>query len=567
MLCFDHSKPNFNKKPKNTSIPHSSSSSSSSSYTTSLHHSLLFLFSSSISSYKIQIQIMETISDHHHHHHNHKPHFILIPWMAQGHFIPMIDIARLLSLHSVFVTVITTPGNTSRISSTISRLLPVHFTTLSFPSTATGLPPGCENLDSVPSRDLARNFYNAAKLLRQPLEHYLRTSIPPPSCIIAGVGFPWLHSIAKELNVPRLVFQGFSCFSLLCNHNLSFFKPHETVSSPSQPFLLPHLPQTRQQQQQQQQQQQLMITKSELPKFFDKSSEFYDIYKELQEGENSADGIIVNSFDELEPEYAEFLAKATKKRVWTVGPVSLSSEDKLDVSERGNKADINEEDCLHWLNTQVPGSVIYVSFGSMGKLAPEQVKELGFGLEETKRPFIWVMKTSEKSPELEEWLAGEFRERNEGKCFLIRGWAPQVMILKHKAVGGFLTHCGWNSTLEGVAAGVPLMTWPLGADQFLNEKLVVEVLGIGVRVGAKAAVASMEGGEKGSGEMVRREMVVKAVERLMDGGDEEGKERRERVKELEEKAKKALMIGGSSWLNLDLLIGYVSEHDVVKLHG
>ncbi|KAM0941959.1 putative trans-zeatin O-beta-D-glucosyltransferase [Dioscorea sansibarensis] len=484
-----------------------------------------------------------TISDH-------KPHFILIPWMAQGHFIPMIDIARLLSLHSVFVTVITTPGNTSRISSTISRLHPVNFTTLSFPSTATGLPPGCENLDSVPSRDLARNFYNAAKLLRQPLEHHLRTSTPPPSCIIAGVGFPWLDSIVKELNVPRLVFQGFSCFSLLCNHNLSFFKPHETVSSPSEPFLLPHLPQ----QQQQQQQQPLMITKSELPKFFDKSSEFHDIYKELQDGENSADGIIVNSFDELEPEYAEFLAKATKKRVWTVGPVSLSSEDKLDVSERGNKADINEQDCLHWLNTQVPGSVIYVSFGSMGKLAAGQVMELGFGLEETKRPFIWVMKTSEKSPELEEWLAGEFRERTEGKCFLIRGWAPQVMILRHRAVGGFLTHCGWNSTLEGVAAGVPLLTWPLGADQFLNEKLVVEVLGVGVRVGAKASV---EGGEKGGGngdQVVMREMVARAVDRLMGGGDE-GEKRRERVKELEEKAGRALMIGGSSWLNLDLLIG------------
>ncbi|XP_039116761.1 LOW QUALITY PROTEIN: UDP-glycosyltransferase 73C4-like [Dioscorea cayenensis subsp. rotundata] len=492
---------------------------------------------------------METTSDHNNNN-NHKPHFILIPWMAQGHFIPMIDIARLLSLHSVFVTVITTPGNTSRISSTISRLLPVHFTTLSFPSTATGLPPGCENLDSVPSRDLARNFYNAAKLLRQPLEHHL---VPPP--LHQAASSPALASLGFTPSPKNSTFQDSSfkaspasLFSAITT--LAFSNPMRLFPLLSNLFFYLIS-------QQQQQQQQLMITKSELPKFFDKSSEFYDIYKELQEGENSADGIIVNSFDELEPEYAEFLAKATKKRVWTVGPVSLSSEDKLDVSERGNKADINEEDCLHWLNTQVPGSVIYVSFGSMGKLAPEQVKELGFGLEETKRPFIWVMKD-----------VGKFRKRNEGKCFLIRGWAPQVMILKHKAVGGFLTHCGWNSTLEGVAAGVPLMTWPLGADQFLNEKLVVEVLGVGVRVGAKAVV-SMEGGEKGTSgdQVVRREMVVKAVERLMDDGDEEGKKRRERVKELEEKAKRALMIGGSSWLNLDLLIGYVSEHDVVKLHG
>ncbi|KAJ0966559.1 hypothetical protein J5N97_023476 [Dioscorea zingiberensis] len=494
------------------------------------------------------------LSDHHH-----QPHFILIPWMAQGHFIPMIDIARLLSLHHVMVTVITTPGNTDRISATISRL-PVRFTTLSFPSAAAGLPDGCENLDSVPSRDLARNFYNAAKLLRHPLEHHLRTTSPPPSCIIGGVGFPWLHSIAKELDVPRLVFQGFSCFSLLCNHNLNSYKTHETVSSPSETFVLPGLPGDHC----------IQMTKPQLPRFFDKSSKFQDIYRELQDGENSADGIVVNSFEELEPGYAESLAMATCKKVWTVGPVSLSSEEKLDVAERGNKAYVSEEDCVQWLDSKPTASVIYVSFGSMGRLAAEQVVELGLGLEATKRDFVWVVRGGEKSAEVEEWLAGEFEERNEGRCLLIRGWAPQVMILGHRAVGGFVTHCGWNSTLEGVAAGVPLVTWPLGADQFFNEKLVVDVLGVGVSVGAKA---SMEGGEmKGStngGEIVRREMVVEAVERLMGVG-EEGRRRRERAMEFGEKARRALKKGGSSHLNLVLLVDFVLDHDVKrnkKMHG
>ena len=132
----------------------------------------------------------------------------------------------------------------------------------------------------------------------------------------------------------------------------------------------------------------------------------------------------------------------------------------------------------------------------------------------------------------------------EGTGLIIRGWAPQVLILDHPAVGGFVTHCGWNSTLEGVAAGVPMVTWPVGAEQFYNEKLVTEVLKTGVGVGVQKWAP-------GVGDFIGSEAVEKAIRRMME---EEGEEMRNRATELGKKAKRAVGKDGSSYLNLDALI-------------
>ncbi|KAL1534595.1 Scopoletin glucosyltransferase, variant 2 [Salvia divinorum] len=139
--------------------------------------------------------------------------------------------------------------------------------------------------------------------------------------------------------------------------------------------------------------------------------------------------------------------------------------------------------------------------------------------------------------------------RNKG--LIIRGWAPQVMILNHAAVGAFVTHCGWNSTLEGVCAGVPMVTWPVFAEQFFNEKLVTEVLGTGVSVGNKRWMLSESEG-------VQRDAVARAVEEVMVGGG--AAEMRRRAENYKEMAKKAVEEGGSSYHSLNALIEELSNY-------
>jgi UDP-glucosyl transferase 73C len=196
--------------------------------------------------------------------------------------------------------------------------------------------------------------------------------------------------------------------------------------------------------------------------------------------------------------------------------------------------------------------VVYACLGSLCNLIPSQLIELALALEASKRPFIWVIREGNKSEELEKWISEErFEERNKGRGLIIRGWAPQVLILSHPSIGGFLTHCGWNSTLEGISAGVPLITWPLFADQFLNEKLVTQVLRIGVSVGVEFPMKFGE--EEKLGVLVKKEDIKEAICMVMDEG-EESNERRERASKLSEMATIAVEKGGSSYLNMNLLV-------------
>ncbi|XVE90461.1 hypothetical protein DITRI_Ditri20bG0079800 [Diplodiscus trichospermus] len=152
---------------------------------------------------------------------------------------------------------------------------------------------------------------------------------------------------------------------------------------------------------------------------------------------------------------------------------------------------------------------------------------------------------------MEKWILDYgFEERTKGRGVVIRGGAPQVQILSYSAIGAFLTHCGWNSMAEGISAGVPLITWPLFADQFASEKLAVQILKIGVKVGVEEPLRWAE--EEKIGVLVKKEDVKEAIEGLMDGG-EEAEERRKRAKKLGEMAKKAVEMGGSSHLNITKL--------------
>ena len=177
-------------------------------------------------------------------------------------------------------------------------------------------------------------------------------------------------------------------------------------------------------------------------------------------------------------------------------------------------------------------------------------------MEASNQPFIWVIKDVERTPAVDKWLSEGFEERVSTRGLVIKGWAPQMVILSHPAIGGFMTHCGWNSTLEAMSAGVPMITWPYFGDQFVNEKLVVDVLGMGVVTGVKLPFSYLK---EDSPPAAKADDIEEAISRLMDKG-EEGEDRRKRAKELAEKAVRAIKGGGSSMENIAHLIKYAWEH-------
>lgn len=202
------------------------------------------------------------------------------------------------------------------------------------------------------------------------------------------------------------------------------------------------------------------------------------------------------------------------------------------------------------------GSVLYVSFGSMVRTVFLQLEEIALGLEASKRPFLWVIKSDNMPSETDKLFLPEgFEERTRGRGLIIQGWAPQALILSHPSVGGFVTHCGWNSKIEGVSAGLPMITWPHCAEQFLNEELIMNALKVGLAVGVQSITNRTMKAHEIS--VVKRDQIERAVVELM--GDETGaEERRARAKELKEKARKAID-EGSSYNNVRQLIEYISS--------
>lgn len=493
-----------------------------------------------------------------------KLHFVLFPMMAPGHMIPMIDIAKILAQHhnNVIVTVLTTPQNASRFSSTFQRFLQcglhIHLIQLRFPSKESGLPEGCENLDMLTSLGEESDFFNSTKFLQQEAEKIFEELTPPPSCIISDMCLPYTIHIARNYNIPRISFSGAGCLFLLCMQNLFLSNMIETMANnETESFVVPGIPDKIEMTGSQTG----LISKGEALKQFQ-----YDVV----EAEMGTYGIIVNSFEEMEPAYARGYKNVKNDKVWCIGPVSLSNTDNLDKVQRGhNDKNVSVDEWIHmkWLDSQKQESVIYACLGSLCNLTLSQLIELGLALEATKRPFIWVIRDGNHLEELEKWIEESgFEGRINGRGLVIKGWAPQLLILSHPSVGGFLTHCGWNSTIEAICAGVPMVTWPLFADQFFNEILVVEILKVGVRIGVKSPVKWVE--EEETSVLVKKEDIEKGIERLMDERNE-SEERKKRIREYGEMAKRAVEKGGSSDCNVTLFIKDIMEkcRDMVSSFG
>ncbi|XP_019226945.1 PREDICTED: anthocyanidin 3-O-glucosyltransferase 5-like [Nicotiana attenuata] len=258
-----------------------------------------------------------------------------------------------------------------------------------------------------------------------------------------------------------------------------------------------------------------------------------------------SDGILMNTWEDAEPgslkalRENETLKSIVKSTVYPIGPLCRRDEQIIDGSDNRNFV-------LKWLDEQTQESVLYVSFGSGGTLSSKQLTELAFGLELSQQKFVWIVRppsevgadksfftTGKEGDDTPQYLPEGFLTRTQDFGLVVQMWADQVRILSHPSVGGFLSHCGWNSNIESITNGVPMIAWPLYAEQRQNATILTEGLGVAVR--PKVLPTK---------KVVEREEIKKLVRTVMQY--REGKELRENVKKLKMSAEKALSVGGSS---------------------
>ena len=269
--------------------------------------------------------------------------------------------------------------------------------------------------------------------------------------------------------------------------------------------------------------------------FLDRSSLSYKHFLALSEQLCKSHGVIVNSCRSLEPRATDAVASGlctppgrTTPPLFCVGPLVQSAE----VAEKQG------EECLAWLDTQPKASVLFLCFGSMGRFSAEQIKEMAAGLEMSGQRFLWVVRSppggneQPGEPELDVLLPNGFLDRTKDRGLVVTSWAPQREVLAHETVGGFVTHCGWNSVLEAVMAGVPMLGWPLYAEQRMNKVFLVEGMQLGV---------AMEPGPDGF--VTAKEIEGKVTWLMSSDG---GRELRERTLVAMREAREALSAGGDS---------------------
>ncbi|XP_047339741.1 zeatin O-glucosyltransferase-like [Impatiens glandulifera] len=258
-------------------------------------------------------------------------------------------------------------------------------------------------------------------------------------------------------------------------------------------------------------------------------------------------GDILNTCRQMESSYLDLLDKNESNlnnKQWAIAPL-INRVRNINSTGGGNE-------CLLWLEKQPPKSVMYVSFGSSTSMTDEQIEAMAFGLKESKQRFLWVLRDADKG----DIFTGEvrnlklpngFEESVKETGMVVRDWVPQMEILAHRSVGGFMSHCGWNSCLESLSLGVPIAAWPIHSDQPYNALFISEILKVGIEVREWADQS----------EVVSSFAIKRAVERLMDS--EEGERIRKRAEEVGGLLRDAAEEGGVSQMEMDSFIAHITR--------
>ncbi|KAM0828971.1 hypothetical protein ACQ4PT_067186 [Festuca glaucescens] len=378
-------------------------------------------------------------------------HILFFPFFAPGHLIPVADMAALFAARGARCTILTTPVNADIIRPAVERAnddadstSAVEISLMPFPDV--GLPPGVENVTAVATLqvDYSANFMQAVQLVREPFDRFLADN-HPVDAVVSDSFFTWSADAAAEHGVPRLVFFGTSVFARACNESLLRNSPLETTTtSPEEDgggrlVSLPGLPHR------------VELRQSQM---MDPGNYLWEFFQSNNAADQRSFGEVFNSFQELEPDYVEHFRATLGRRAWLVGPVALGT---MDTAASGTKANdlppgVGADSCLRWLDTKPAGSVVYVSFGTISSFSPAELREIARSLDISGRNFVWVIGGGAAT--VDDWMPEGFAELtadvDDSRGFIVRGWAPQRLILNHPAVGGFITHCGWNSVLEAV---------------------------------------------------------------------------------------------------------------------
>ncbi|WVZ93064.1 hypothetical protein U9M48_039077 [Paspalum notatum var. saurae] len=248
--------------------------------------------------------------------------------------------------------------------------------------------------------------------------------------------------------------------------------------------------------------------------------------------------VLVNTFDALES--VALAALQPYMDVFAVGPavpvpppagaVQPQHDDKNgSVAAAGAQIHLFEHDTkpyMEWLDAQEERSVVYVSFGSLLSYTKRQAEEILHGLQSYGKPYLWVVRREGRAEEVDHLCLREGTTAGGGVGVVVE-WCDQQRVLSHPAVGCFVTHCGWNSTLEAVVHGVPMVAAPSWSDQTMNAYLVDEEWEVGVRA------------ERDAEGVLTREELVRCLELLMDGSDERAAQIRANAGNLRERAREA----------------------------
>lgn len=471
--------------------------------------------------------------------HSSAPHVLALPLPAEGHIKPMFNLAKLLSHRGHRITFVNTHHNHNRfLQFTDLPSFHTQFPNFHFVSITDGLP------DDLPRNGALMNYYpllitpSARSIFAQEFRELFLKLVQtngewqPPSCIIAdGLMSTIALSVSQEFQVPFIAFRTYSatCTWVTIHmsklfHEGSLLRNNEE-NMQNVPASIPGL--------------ENLLRVRDLPSYFtlltDKTlNRDFFIVETLAMIQASA--LILNTFEQLEPSVITKLATIFPK-VYSIGPlhtlyktIFTANSSSLENNGRMRKED---KSCITWLDHQKAKSVLYVSFGTAVKLSLEQLLEFWHGLVNSMNPFLWAIQ-KQLIDGIGNHVPLELEIGTKERGFMVY-WAPQEEVLAHPAVGGFLTHSGWNSTLECITEGVPMLCWPLIADQMVNSRCVSERWMIGVNMNGTCDKLIIE--------KTVRDIMENQMEKLMKS-----------TKEIARKARDSIKENGSSYHNLENLI-------------